>query len=263
MPAPTATISAGVRVEGTIHAGEDLSVLGEVAGAIESTRDVLVEAGGVVLASIRARRVVVRGIVVGPIAATEVIHVAASGQVAGDLRTAQLRLVPGGRVDGQVETGVEVVPARSRAPRRHATSTVERAGVRDEHGPRRSTSTWGDDDATSRHEGGSAVPPVAAPARPAEGGREEPLAAAPAATGATSNDEPRPDEPEPEFEPTEASPAADAEEVETADFVESAGEASSSDAGEVVETEASGGPPESRESPAGSGSPEPDEVARG
>jgi cytoskeletal protein CcmA (bactofilin family) len=104
----TATIAAGSRIIGNISASEDLIVHGRVEGRIQSEATVIIEAAAIVEADILANQVVVRGIVVGDIQAVEGIEIAASGQVAGDLRARRLTLRAGGRVAGQVASGVEV-----------------------------------------------------------------------------------------------------------------------------------------------------------
>lgn len=104
----TASIAAGHRVIGTISASEDLLVLGRVEGRIQSEATVVVEAAAIIEGDILAKAVIVRGVVVGTIEAVEAIEIAPTAQVAGDLRTRRLTLRPGGRVAGQVASGIEV-----------------------------------------------------------------------------------------------------------------------------------------------------------
>lgn len=104
-------ISAGQVVSGTIRAGEDLVIAGRVRGSVESEGLVVVEAGGVIEADLRAREIVVRGVVVGEVAAVEQLEVAANGQVLGTVKTRRLLLRPGGRIHGDVTTGMEIQAA--------------------------------------------------------------------------------------------------------------------------------------------------------
>ncbi|MCC6621035.1 MAG: polymer-forming cytoskeletal protein [Deltaproteobacteria bacterium] len=103
-------ISAGQRVVGTISAAEDLVIVGRVEGRIQTEATVTIEGPAIVEADIHARLVVVRGVVVGEILGVDGIEIAPSGQVFGDLKTRRLALRAGGRVAGQVHSGIEVAP---------------------------------------------------------------------------------------------------------------------------------------------------------
>lgn len=104
----TAIIAAGSRVIGTISASEDLVIQGRVEGRIQSEATVIIDSSATMEGDIIANQVIVKGIVVGDIQAVEGIEVTATGQVAGDLKTRRLALRPGGRVSGNVASGIEV-----------------------------------------------------------------------------------------------------------------------------------------------------------
>ncbi len=104
----TSYISAGQRVVGTISAAEDIVIVGRVEGRIQSEATVTVESQAIVEADVHARHVIIRGVVVGEVLGVEGIEVAPSGQVFGDLKTRRLALRAGGRIAGQVTSGVEV-----------------------------------------------------------------------------------------------------------------------------------------------------------
>ncbi len=112
MAAPQSRIAPGHRIEGVLRAAEDLALGGHVRGRIESDHAVLVEAGAVVEGDAHVRRLVVQGVVVGDIFASEDVEIAATGQVQGNIKARRLKLTPGGRVAGRVETGVEVPTVR-------------------------------------------------------------------------------------------------------------------------------------------------------
>lgn len=101
-------IAASHKVTGTVSAAEDLVVQGRVEGRIQSEATVVIETNAIVEAEILARHVLVKGIVIGDVSGVEGIEIAPSGQVLGDLRTRRLALRPGGRVLGNVQTGIEV-----------------------------------------------------------------------------------------------------------------------------------------------------------
>lgn len=103
-------IAQNHRVVGTVSAAEDLIIQGRVEGRIQSEATVIIDQAAIVEAEILARHVLVKGIVVGDVSGVEGIEIAPGGQVLGDLRTRRLALRAGGRVAGNVLTGVEVQP---------------------------------------------------------------------------------------------------------------------------------------------------------
>jgi cytoskeletal protein CcmA (bactofilin family) len=147
----TTQISRGVSVQGTFQAGEDVSLLGRLAGRVESDALLVVEEGAWLEAETHVRQLVVHGTVVGDVYAVERVEVSATGQVKGAIRTAQLKLVPGGRIAGRVETGVEVARKRfgagSVAPATPVRSAAAGFGVRPagppEPAPEPARARWG------------------------------------------------------------------------------------------------------------------------
>lgn len=107
MSTPT-QIANGHTIVGILRAGEDLTIAGHVKGRIEAEGVVIVEAGGIVEADVRARELIVRGIVVGDVASVDVVEVTANGQLLGSVTTRRVVMRAGGRILGEVSTGVEV-----------------------------------------------------------------------------------------------------------------------------------------------------------
>lgn len=101
-------IGTGHFVVGAIRTGEDLTIAGRVQGSVDAEGLVVVEAGAIVEGDVRARELVVRGVVVGDIATVDGLEVTANGQVLGGITTRRLLLRTGGRISGEVTTGVEV-----------------------------------------------------------------------------------------------------------------------------------------------------------
>ena len=81
-------------------------------GELRGTGDVTIAPDAIVEANVHVRRLVVHGVVVGHIAATESVQVGSRAQIRGDIRTPQLSLEEGGRVRGRVKTAVSVEAAR-------------------------------------------------------------------------------------------------------------------------------------------------------
>ncbi len=109
-----AVIGASARVRGRIAGDEDLVVHGRVEGEIDLRGVLRVEAGGVVRAAVRVTAARVRGVVVGDIVASDLVHLAATAQVMGDVRAPRLVIEPGARVAGAVVVEGE---AREEGPR--------------------------------------------------------------------------------------------------------------------------------------------------
>jgi len=114
MGAKKATIAASARVRGRIAGDEDLLVFGRVDGEIDLRGALDIDASAVVKARIRATAVRVAGTVVGDITATDVLHLAPTARVIGDLRAGRLVIEPGARVSG----GVTVEEQKADGPRR-------------------------------------------------------------------------------------------------------------------------------------------------
>lgn len=131
-------IAAQTRVEGAVETHDDLVVEGHLIGSLSGTGDVTVAQQGIVEADVHVRRLVVHGVVVGSIAATDSVQVGPRAQIKGDIRTQQLTLEAGGRIAGQVKTGVSVDAPRSNRSNRFARrDPVPVEAPRTEAAPRR------------------------------------------------------------------------------------------------------------------------------
>ncbi|MEZ4268096.1 MAG: polymer-forming cytoskeletal protein [Myxococcota bacterium] len=120
--APT-RISENQRVDGTLRATEDVTLAGRLYGRLECERTFTVEASGYVEAECFVKTLVVHGVVVGDIHASEDLIIERTGQVQGSIRARRMKLRAGGRISGQVATGVEV---RLPSPRETATASAAR-----------------------------------------------------------------------------------------------------------------------------------------
>ncbi|PIE17483.1 MAG: hypothetical protein CSA66_05700 [Proteobacteria bacterium] len=122
-------IGPGQVITGDVRAGEDLSIHGRVRGQIEAEGLVIIEAGAVIEAGVRAREVIVRGVVVGDVHAVDLLEVTANGQVAGSVQTKRLKLHAGGRIAGVVATGTPVQGFHFSHRRGSATGSTLRTGA--------------------------------------------------------------------------------------------------------------------------------------
>ncbi len=130
VPAST-TIGPTIHVRGRILGEEDLRVEGRVDGAIELTETLIVEESGVVLAEIQARDVVVRGIVIGNVTATDSVTLDAGAKLMGDIEAPRVILADGAAFKGSVKvTGAGARPrARSSGALRGSSRTAGRPGT--------------------------------------------------------------------------------------------------------------------------------------
>lgn len=111
--AETTVIGRSAFVRGRISGTGDLEIAGRVEGDVTCTGEVLVEASGLVAASIAARRVVVRGAVKGDLSADEAIVLEAGAKVVGDLRAPRIAIAQGGLVRGHVQTSAAGSPRKA------------------------------------------------------------------------------------------------------------------------------------------------------
>ena len=108
-------VGESVVITGQIRGDEDLLILGRVEGTIILPHQVEIDESAVVKADINAREIILSGIVVGNITATEGIRITASGRLIGNVTGANVVIEPGARVRGQVHAGQER-PVASLAP---------------------------------------------------------------------------------------------------------------------------------------------------
>jgi cytoskeletal protein CcmA (bactofilin family) len=148
------TIGPDIQVSGRVEGEEDLRIEGRIDGAISLTETVFVEASGVVVAQVEARDVVVSGIVIGDVTATNSVTLNSGAKLVGNIAAPRLIIADGAAFRGEVTMGdAPPLERRSRATATRARSeTVVEAAA-----PRRSAP------AAAR----KAPPPRRAPARSA------------------------------------------------------------------------------------------------
>jgi cytoskeletal protein CcmA (bactofilin family) len=114
MAANVSIIGRATRIRGRVTGDVDLEVQGFVDGEIAVGGDVTIDAQGMVGASVRGRRVVVRGAVKGDLHGEEAVVLEDGARVVGDVRAPRVAIAPGALVRGFVETGEGAgAPART------------------------------------------------------------------------------------------------------------------------------------------------------
>jgi len=105
MAANVTVIGKATRVRGRVTGAVDLEVQGFVEGEIAVGGDVTIDTHGIVGASIRGRRLVVRGAVKGDLVGDDSILLESGARVVGDVRAPRIAIAPGALVRGFVQTG--------------------------------------------------------------------------------------------------------------------------------------------------------------
>jgi cytoskeletal protein CcmA (bactofilin family) len=186
-------VGPAIAIRGRIEGEEDLRVEGRVEGSISLTETLYVEPGGVVLAQIEARDVVISGIVIGDISAANSVTLNKAAKLVGNIAAPRIIIADGASFRGDVVMDGEDFPAARERTR--ATSTVPRGAIGGATSGRTTTSSrtrTASGSYESRSETRTSTPPrreaqAAAPARvtPAPARRQAPPAAPAAAPAST------------------------------------------------------------------------------
>lgn len=121
-------VGPAISIRGRIEGEEDLRVEGRVEGSISLTETLYVEPGGVVLAQVEARDVVVSGIVIGDISALNSVTLNKAAKHVGNISAPRVIIADGASFRGDVIMGGEDAAPPSRE-RTRATSTVPRGAA--------------------------------------------------------------------------------------------------------------------------------------
>lgn len=118
----TAIIGKSVMIKGQIFSREDLTVDGEVEGAIELPENRLtIGPNGKVRAGIKAREVVVLGTLNGNVEAIDKIDIRKDARLVGDLKTSRIAIEDGAYFKGSIDiVKVETKPAPAPQPAKPA-----------------------------------------------------------------------------------------------------------------------------------------------
>src|SRR5262245_45157318 len=123
----TTLIAKRTRIGGRVETEGDVLVEGRIEGTLIAEGCVTIGVTGVAVSDVQAERVIVLGIVIGNITATERLDVAASARVVGDVRAPTVALAGPGVVEGRVtEIGT---PSPAPAPP-NVTATVPQGSQR-------------------------------------------------------------------------------------------------------------------------------------
>jgi len=130
MPRGVACIGKSVIIKGQIFSREDLYLDGEIEGTVEVPENRLtIGPHGKLQASIKAREVVVLGVVNGNVEASERIDIRKDSKLVGDIKTARIMIEDGAYFKGSIdivkpEAVKPAVSPRSVVPESQAAAAV-------------------------------------------------------------------------------------------------------------------------------------------
>jgi cytoskeletal protein CcmA (bactofilin family) len=107
-------IGAGIHVNGRVSGEEDLRVEGRVEGSVNLSETLHIAAQGIVVAQVEARDVVVSGVVVGNVTATDSVTLNPGAKLIGDIAAPRIIIADGAAFRGNVAMGGEPPPRRER-----------------------------------------------------------------------------------------------------------------------------------------------------
>jgi len=121
-----AAIGSTVVFSGDLSGDEDLEILGQIKGKVElPSHQLTVGESGRIEAEVKAKSVLVLGRVAGNVEASERVEIQASGIVEGDVRAPRLLVEEGAVVNGTIE-----MTERSEAAKRPTTTAATAPALR-------------------------------------------------------------------------------------------------------------------------------------
>lgn len=88
-------IGSDIKFSGTVNFMKPLMIKGVIDGVINSESEVVIETDASVTADIKAKRILIKGKVMGNIVATELVFITQSGSLNGDVATQDMVMEPG------------------------------------------------------------------------------------------------------------------------------------------------------------------------
>ena len=104
VPGQVALIGEATCVRGSVRGEADLVVHGRIEGQVHIDRGLFIQPTGVVKADVVAESVVVQGVLVGSVVASQSVQIAAEGRVVGNISAPRFSMAEGALYRGHVET---------------------------------------------------------------------------------------------------------------------------------------------------------------
>jgi cytoskeletal protein CcmA (bactofilin family) len=105
MAAKQTVLGQGTHVVGEVRGDDALVVYGRVEGRIQISEELTIEPGAVVQADVEAKTVVVAGVLVGSIVATESVRLTSKARVVGSITAPSVGIEAGAAYRGRIEMG--------------------------------------------------------------------------------------------------------------------------------------------------------------
>jgi cytoskeletal protein CcmA (bactofilin family) len=106
-------IGPETRISGDVRGDEDLVVRGRVEGKIQLSETMTIDEGGIVQAEVDVKVLIISGVLVGTIRASESVRLTDKARVVGDIHTPRLVMESGAAYRGRIDMGEGAeVPAR-------------------------------------------------------------------------------------------------------------------------------------------------------
>jgi len=102
-PASETIVGADVNIKGNLRSPSDISIFGQVNGQVDSDTNVLVGEGSKIEGGVKGNRIVVSGKIVGNVEAGEHLEITSTGELKGDIKTADLVIQSGAAFLGKCE----------------------------------------------------------------------------------------------------------------------------------------------------------------
>lgn len=98
-------IGPSLSIEGDLEGADELVIAGSVKGNTVTGRDVSIEKGGQVHASVQAESLRVSGHLEGSVDARGRVELSGEGHLEGDVKAPRIAIADGARFKGHIETG--------------------------------------------------------------------------------------------------------------------------------------------------------------
>jgi cytoskeletal protein CcmA (bactofilin family) len=103
----TTTIGPTIIIRGRLKVDENLTVKGRIDAEIRSSKALIIENSGIVMAVVRVQSAKISGVLVGNITAEEKIEIAPDGRVVGDLRAPRIVISDGAAIRGKIDMSLD------------------------------------------------------------------------------------------------------------------------------------------------------------
>jgi cytoskeletal protein CcmA (bactofilin family) len=118
-------IGPETRVAGEVRGDEDVVVHGRIEGRVALTAELTVEEGAILQADVEAKVVLISGVVVGNVSASDSVRLTPKARVVGDLTAPRVIIEAGAAYRGRLEMG-EVALGEARETRATSRRTSDR-----------------------------------------------------------------------------------------------------------------------------------------